>query len=77
MRCARCALVVVLVLASLEKHYPLDESSLHSLEKHYSLDESYGNGGGSGYGGGTWEGQQPASRDNLKTSGAPCVAWQF
>ena len=57
MRCARCALVVVLVLAS--------------LEKHYSLDESYGNGGGSGYGGGTWEGQQPASRDNLKTSGVP------
>ena len=43
---------VVLVLASLEKHYSLDESSLHSLEKHYSLDESYGNGGGSGYGGG-------------------------
>ena len=67
-----CALGVVLVLASLEKYYSLDESSLHSLEKHYSLDESYGNGGGSGYGGGTWEGQQPASRDHLKTSGAPC-----
>ena len=63
---------MVLVLASLEKRYSLDESSLHSLEKYYSLDGSSlhfsedfalrGNSNSNNYGGGYGNGDTVGER---------------